>query len=74
MTIVDFKPAHAVVTVGNQTIKWPTSKNELLQSCKRLLIEEDYRDVLCGIMDEDIFKEIDSDLQVIVENYFKFPN
>lgn len=74
MTIVDFKPKHLVITIGDQTVKWPTCRNELLSACKRFLIEDDYRDVLCGIMDIEIFKEIDCDLQAIVEAYHSFPN
>lgn len=73
-TVVEFKPTHPVMTIGDQTVKWPTSKSELLSACKRFLTEDDYCDLLCGIMDSDNFEKLDEDLQAIVENYFKFPN
>lgn len=73
-TVVEFKPARTVITIGDQTVIWPTTRAELLQACKRFLTEDDYCDLLCGILDAEIFEEIDEDLQGIVEAYLSFPN
>ena len=45
---------------------------EYLVMCKRDLEDEDYRDVLCGIIDIDIYYELDRDLQRIVETYYTY--
>jgi hypothetical protein len=45
---------------------------EYLALCKRDLEDEDYRDVLCGIIDIDIYHELDTDLQRIVETYYTY--
>ena len=72
MTIVEFKPQHTVITIGDQTVKWPSSRNDLLQLCKRFLTEDDYIDLLTGIMDPQLYETIDPDLQSIVDSYYKF--
>lgn len=43
---------------------------EYLKLCKRTLTEEDYVDVLCGIMDQEIYENLDQDLKNIVNKYF----
>ena len=45
---------------------------EYLALCKKDLEDEDYRDVLCGIMDVEIYNELDLDLQRIVETYYTY--
>lgn len=44
---------------------------DYLIDCKKNLEEQDYRDVLCGIMDPFIWETLDIDLQTIVAAYFK---
>lgn len=47
------------------------NSQEYLMSCKELLTEEDYRDVLCGIMDSSFYEMLEEDLKGIVNNYFQ---
>ncbi len=41
-------------------------------SCKEFLTEEDYRDVLCGIMDPEFYDSLEEDLKDIVDTYFHY--
>jgi hypothetical protein len=52
----------------------PTTGKEYLLVCKNTLIEDDYCDVLCGIMDSVIYGELEEHLQNIIDSYFKFKN
>ena len=47
------------------------NSQEYLMSRKELLTEEDYRDVLCGIMDSAFYEMLEEDLKGIVNNYFQ---
>lgn len=49
-----------------------SSPKEYLALCKKELEREDYHDVLCGIVDVDIYYELDRDLQRIVETYYTY--
>lgn len=49
----------------------PQNRQEYLAVVKDMLTEDDYRDILCGIMDFDIFNTIEPKLQEFVEIYFK---
>ena len=59
-------------TINGQAVKRPKTRKEYLQTCKRFLTDEDYRDILCGIMDEDIEAELEHPLQEIINRYFNF--
>jgi len=50
--------------------EFPNNSREYLALCKKQLEEEDYRDVLCGIMDYEIYNELDEELQDIVDTYY----
>ena len=47
------------------------NRQEYLMSCKEVLTEEDYREVLCGIMDSAFYDSLEEDLKGIVNNYFE---
>ena len=67
--------------MNNNVILFPTKNNnnisyenrqEYLSNCKKLLTEEDYRDILCGIMDAECYDMLDEDdLKNIVDTYFQ---
>lgn len=50
--------------------KPPTSQLEYLAVLKDLLEDEDYRDILCGILDIDIYNDLEPKLKEFVELYF----
>jgi hypothetical protein len=67
----------AVGFINGEAIPKPRSGQEYLAICKRFLTEEDYRQVLCCIMDVDIQEKaiMDGDpLVAIVDSYFSFSN
>lgn len=48
---------------------------DYLSECKETLERADYLDVLCGIMDIEYYeKELDEELQDIVDTYFYYYN
>ena len=47
------------------------NRQEYLMFCKEVLTEEDYRDVLCGIMDSAFYDSLEEDLKDIVYTYFQ---
>ena len=49
-----------------------TCPKDYLALCKKELVDEDYRDVLCGIIDIDFYYELDRQLQQIVETYYTY--
>lgn len=48
------------------------NRNEHLNLCKMVLTEEDYRDVLCAIMDQEIYDALEQDIKNIVDTYFSY--
>ena len=48
------------------------NRQEYLMSCKEVLTEEDYREVLCGIMDSAFYDSLEEDLKDIVYTYFHY--
>ena len=46
------------------------SKDDLLKLSKKILDKEDYQDILCGILDFEIYETLDEDLKQIINNYF----
>lgn len=59
--------------VNDDLVKKPKTAKDYLHICKFYLSEEDYRLVLCGIVDMDYYKELDNHLKGIVNAYFSFP-
>ena len=47
------------------------TRGEHLMLCKMVLTEEDYIDVLCGIMDQEIYDSLDQEIKNIVDAYFE---
>lgn len=48
----------------------PKDQNEYLITIKGILDEDDYRDVLCAILDDEIYKSLDDDLKDVVHAYY----
>jgi hypothetical protein len=72
--IVDFLSYKREREVFDDNFKLPShnaeSKENFLMHVKEHLIEEDYKEVLCGIMDRIIFEDLEEDLKAIVAEYF----
>lgn len=48
------------------------SPYQYLEKCKTVLIEEDYEDILCGIMDKTYYEKLETELKDIVDAYFSY--
>lgn len=67
------------VELDGQTVKAPRTKREYLGLCKRFLGPGQYREILCAIMDPDLYldipnrytPEVAANLQKIVNMYHK---
>ena len=80
--VIEFKPkttenvdVYFGDTTGDPIIDLDISNAECdacnyLAMCKKTLEDEDYRDVLCGIIDTEIYNELDKQLQDIVDIYY----
>ena len=47
------------------------TKKQYLQYCKDVLEAEDYIDLLCGILDEELYEFLDSDMKGVVHAYYE---
>ena len=48
----------------------PKSPEEYLGMCKKMLRKEQYEDILCGILDEEIYETLESPYKKIIDLYF----
>lgn len=74
--VVQMRPKENQVEFGTvHGIKVPKPKTgqDYLALCKCFLKDGDYEDILCAIMDKEIYATIEPQLQRIVECYFDFP-
>lgn len=69
--VVAFETKRPISVVQEKTCYFQ-SADEFLQECKRTLAYEDYADILCGIMDVEIYDIIDPELQDLVDTYYSF--
>lgn len=58
--------------VNGVPVKEPRNGREYLDICKQFLEEEDYRDILCGIMDKEYYNGLEEALRKIVNCYYAF--
>lgn len=52
-------------------VKEPKYKVDYLPLCKQFLRNDEYRQILCGILDEEIYEILNPELQKIINCYFK---
>ena len=68
--VVDFSSRREIKVLGGVPIVVPKNGKEYLEACKRVLERDDYLDILCGIMDQEFYNELDPVIQRVVDNYF----
>lgn len=57
----------------NQTlVQKPKDSLEYLKLCKSYLTEEDYKDILCAILDVEYYSKIEKHLKAIVDAYYNY--
>ena len=72
--IVDFFTRQEVRSLGGKMVKVPRTREEYLEACKSVLTEEDYVDILCAILDQEIYCSVDPHITDIVDRYYSFEN
>jgi hypothetical protein len=70
--VVDFHTRREVELLNNVIIKIPKTREEYLEVCKATLTEDDYVDVLCGILDNEIYDNLCVPVQNIIRSYYAF--
>lgn len=70
-TVANTCPSGYMTIKGVQVAK-PRSGEEYLVLCKQFLDVEDYKDVLCGILDAEHYDGIKTYLQQVVNAYYRF--
>jgi hypothetical protein len=50
----------------------PKTRNSFLTLCKQFLPVNDYKRILCAIMDTDYYNESEHRIQRVVDSYFSF--
>lgn len=60
------------VQVGDELVKKPRNSREYLALCKAKLTEEDYKKILCAVMDLEYYLQLESRLKGIVDAYCTF--
>ena len=69
-TVVDIKTKSNMVPFIGTYIVPPVTRQEYLDLCKKVLLEEDYKDILVGVMDFDMYNKIEPQLKKIVDCYY----
>lgn len=72
--VVDFYTRQEITTLGDKIVKVPRTRAEYLETCKKTLESEDYIDLLCSILDPEIFCEVEDHIVKLVEAYYSFKN
>jgi hypothetical protein len=52
-------------------VKLPKDGFEYLSLCKEFLAPDEYKDVLCGVLDSDHYRTIAPELRKVVDSYHK---
>jgi uncharacterized protein YcgL (UPF0745 family) len=53
-----------------KTMEFPRNKGSYLLTLKKYLEKDDYEEILCAILDEEYYLQLDAQLIPIVDNYF----
>jgi hypothetical protein len=70
--VVDFFTRQELAVLKDKIVKVPRTRQEFLETCKETLEPEDYIDVLCGILDNEIFCTLEDPIAKLVDTYYSF--
>lgn len=70
--IIDLQSRREMHVLNNNLVMLPQTGEEFLQVCKDTLTEEDYREILCAIMDGDYYVDLCNPLKKVVDSYYSF--
>lgn len=74
--VISLETKRPLEQVGDHWVIRPNTRDDYLKICKQTLQEDEYHDVLIGIMDSDYYNNsIDvPEIKKIVDCYFAFEN
>jgi hypothetical protein len=67
---ISVAPSRFDVDNIEQEVRNIKTRHEYLKFCKNVLDEDDYIETLCGIMDEEIYEDLEPEIQRLVDAYF----
>jgi len=69
--IIKYEPNKIRRKIISDTTEMKRTKIEFLAVCKIELEQEDYMDLLCAILDKEIFDTVDDDMKNLVDVYYE---
>lgn len=70
--VVDFYTRQEITIMGAKMVKVPRNRAEFLETCKETLEPDDYVDVLCGILDIEIYCSLEPPICKVIDSYYSF--
>jgi hypothetical protein len=70
--VIDMRTRREIQLLNDEPVFVPTSGEEFIKLCKVALTPEDYTDLLCGVMDEEIYEEIEPQIKKLVDTYYSY--
>jgi hypothetical protein len=70
--VVDFYTRQEITIMGTKIVKVPRNREEFLETCKETLEPDDYVDVLCGILDNEIYCSLEEPICKVIDSYYSF--
>ena len=70
--VVDFYTRQEIAVLKDKIVKVPRTRAEFLETCKETLEAEDYVDVLCGILDSEIYCTLEEPICKVIDSYYSF--
>lgn len=70
--VVDFYTRQQITVMGDKIVKVPRTRAEFLETCKETMEPDDYVDILCGILDPEIYCMLDDPICKVIDSYYSF--
>jgi hypothetical protein len=70
--VVDFHTRQELTILKDKIVKVPRNRAEFLETCKETLEPDDYVDVLCGILDQEIYCSLEDPICKVIDSYYCF--
>lgn len=71
--VIDFHSRRELHLLNDEhLVALPQTGEEYLQICKDTLPEQDYKNILCAIMDGEYYVELQDQMKKVVDSYYSF--
>jgi hypothetical protein len=68
--VIDLIKHKNMAKIGNAYYSKPTDRESYLNLAKRVLPQELYKELLCAIMDEDLYNKSSKKIQAVADAYY----